>query len=173
MVQRLRRGFNRRRMLQRAMTPPPSAASAHPANSGGADLLVQIAAGLAEGRDLRRLLDRLLEPMVALAGAQAGAVRLLSDSGDQLQLVSGVGLPAAVHAAKHGRPALRRLRRRRRRPAAWSGRPTCARAPRAAATRYFGQRLPAPAGRAAAAPRPRAGRLQPVLRRRRRARRRR
>jgi two-component system nitrate/nitrite sensor histidine kinase NarX len=63
----------------------------------GGELLAQIAAGLAEGRDLRTLLDRFLEPVVALAGAQAGAVRLLSESGERLQLVGDVGLPADVH----------------------------------------------------------------------------
>lgn len=90
-------GFNRQRMLTRAMTTTPFSARPDPATAGGADLLVQIATGLAEGRDLRGLLDRLLEPMVALAGAQAGAVRLLSDSGERLQLVSDVGLPGTVH----------------------------------------------------------------------------
>lgn len=65
--------------------PPPA----------GSELLVQIAAGLAGGEDLRALLDRFLAPIVALAGAQAGAVRLLSDQG--LQIVSDIGLPRAVH----------------------------------------------------------------------------
>lgn len=68
-----------------------------PPTGSGADLLVQIATGLADGHDLRGLLDRLLEPMVALAGARAGAVRLLSESGERLQLVSDVGLPRTVH----------------------------------------------------------------------------
>jgi two-component system nitrate/nitrite sensor histidine kinase NarX len=72
-------------------------ASPLPPSAGGADLFVQLAAGLAEGHDLRGLLERLLEPVVALAGAQAGAVRLLSDTGERLQLVSDVGLPLAVH----------------------------------------------------------------------------
>ena len=79
------------------MTLPRPAAAPETAKPAGADLLVQIAAGLAEGRDLRGLLDRLLEPVVMLAGAQAGAVRLLSESGERLQLVSDVGLPSAVH----------------------------------------------------------------------------
>lgn len=79
----------------RVEAPPDNAAAA--LGAGGADLLVQLAAGLAEGRDLRGLLDRLLEPVVALAGARAGAVRLLSDSGERLQLVSDVGLPGTVH----------------------------------------------------------------------------
>ena len=48
-------------------------------------------------RPARGLLDRLLEPVVALAGAHSGAVRLLSESGERLQLVSDIGLPNAVH----------------------------------------------------------------------------
>lgn len=63
----------------------------------GDDLLAQITAGLAEGRDLRDLLARFLEPVVTLAGAQAGAVRLVSEDGERLQLVGEVGLPLAVH----------------------------------------------------------------------------
>ena len=97
MVNTLAEGFNRQRMLMPAMKPTPSSARPAAAAAGGTDLLVQIATGLAEGRDLRGLLDRLLEPMVALAGAQAGAVRLLSDSGERLQLVSDIGLPGSVH----------------------------------------------------------------------------
>ncbi|MEO8081538.1 MAG: GAF domain-containing protein [Caldimonas sp.] len=76
------------------LTSIPSTAGTPP---GGAELLAQITAGLSEGKDLRALLDRFLEPIVALAGAKAGAVRLLSDSGERLQLVSDVGLPSAVH----------------------------------------------------------------------------
>ncbi len=68
-----------------------------PPDTGGADLFVQLAKGLSEGHDLRGLLDRLLEPVVALSGARAGAVRLLDDSDERLQLVSDVGLPGGVH----------------------------------------------------------------------------
>ncbi|MCW5665914.1 MAG: GAF domain-containing protein [Piscinibacter sp.] len=89
--------FNAGWMNARVMVTPRPDTGAAPPVGGGADLFVQLAAGLAEGRDLRGLLDRLLEPMVALAGAQAGAVRLLSDSGERLQLVSEVGLPGTVH----------------------------------------------------------------------------
>jgi two-component system nitrate/nitrite sensor histidine kinase NarX len=56
-------------------------------------LLAEIATDLATGGDLHRLLARFLGPIVRLAGAQAGAVRVLSDHGDQLQLVSALGLP--------------------------------------------------------------------------------
>jgi len=89
--------FNRSRMDTDVLASSRPVAGNAPLTLGGADLFVQIAAGLAEGRDLRGLLDRLLEPVVALAGAQAGAVRLLSESGERLQLVSDVGLPSAVH----------------------------------------------------------------------------
>jgi two-component system nitrate/nitrite sensor histidine kinase NarX len=89
--------LNRNRMDAQAMalTRPETVAAAP--NAGGADLFLQLAAGLAEGRDLRGLLDRLLEPVVALSGARAGAVRLLSETGERLQLVSDVGLPTTVH----------------------------------------------------------------------------
>ncbi|WP_298834288.1 GAF domain-containing protein [uncultured Piscinibacter sp.] len=79
------------------MSAVPTSLEATPIRSPqpGSELLAEIAAGLAGGEDLRALLDRLLSPIVALAGAQAGAVRLLSDSG--MQLVSDIGLPRAVH----------------------------------------------------------------------------
>ncbi len=73
-----------------------STATAELARPAGTELLVQITAGLSEGQDLRALLERFLDPIVTLAGAQAGAVRLLSDSGERLQMVSAVGLPDAV-----------------------------------------------------------------------------
>lgn len=73
-----------------------STAAAAAPDAGGVDLFVQLATGLAQGHDLRGLLERLLEPVMALAGARAGAVRLFSESGERLQLVSEVGLPASV-----------------------------------------------------------------------------
>ncbi len=89
--------LNRYRMDAQAMAMTRPDAPAAAPQAGGADLFLQLAAGLAEGRDLRGLLDRLLEPVVALAGARAGAVRLLSETGERLQLVSDVGLPSTVH----------------------------------------------------------------------------
>lgn len=59
-------------------------------------LLVEIAAGLAAVGDVGPLVERFLEPIVRLAGAQAGAVRVLSAAGDELQLVSELGLPAGL-----------------------------------------------------------------------------
>lgn len=61
-----------------------------------AGLLAEITAGLNASNDLSALLERFLEPIVRLAGAQAGAVRMLSDSGEQLLLVSSLGLADGV-----------------------------------------------------------------------------
>jgi two-component system, NarL family, nitrate/nitrite sensor histidine kinase NarX len=62
----------------------------------GAGLLAEITADLASGHDLADLLRRFLEPVVQLAGAQAGAVRALSDDGLALRLIGQVGLPERV-----------------------------------------------------------------------------
>jgi two-component system nitrate/nitrite sensor histidine kinase NarX len=59
----------------------------------GAGLLGDLASDLAADHDLPDLLKRFLEPLLRMAGADAGAVRAISDDGDQLQLVSSVGLP--------------------------------------------------------------------------------
>jgi two-component system nitrate/nitrite sensor histidine kinase NarX len=63
-------------------------------------ILARIAADLASGDDLRGLLHRFLDPIVRLAHAQAGAVRVLSPHGDRLELVSAIGLPPAIHEAE-------------------------------------------------------------------------
>jgi two-component system nitrate/nitrite sensor histidine kinase NarX len=73
--------------------PSVTQVPALPAQTG---LLAEIAAGLADGSDLGQLVERFLDPIVRLAGAQAGAVRLLSGAEDQLQLVSALGLPAGL-----------------------------------------------------------------------------
>lgn len=62
--------------------------------------LAQVTADLAAGGNVRELLQRFLEPIVHLAHAQAGAVRVLSPQGNRLELVGAVGLPEAVHAAE-------------------------------------------------------------------------
>lgn len=49
----------------------------------------------ADGR-LEALLERFLVSIIALAGAQAGAVRVLTDDGESMRLVGQVGLPPAV-----------------------------------------------------------------------------
>lgn len=77
-----------------ALKPPPASGRPPAPDDGG--LLADIAAGLGTEADLGALLERFLDPIVRLAGAQAGAVRLLSEAGDQLELVSSLGLPAGV-----------------------------------------------------------------------------
>ncbi len=42
-------------------------------------MLAEIMAGLAAGSEIGALLEQCLDPIVRLAGAQAGAVRVLSD----------------------------------------------------------------------------------------------
>lgn len=72
-----------------ALTEP---APGHP----GQSLLAEIVAGLRSGSDLGVLLDRLLGPVVRLTGARAGTVRVLSDDGASLHLVSGLGPAVAA-----------------------------------------------------------------------------
>ncbi len=81
----------------RATTHAPSPGGATPA---GAGLLTELAADLAAGGDLRLLLDRFLDPIVRLSGAQAGVVRVLSDDDERLRIVSDVGLPGSVCGAE-------------------------------------------------------------------------
>ncbi len=63
-------------------------------------ILAQITADLAVGSDLSELLQRFLDPIVTLAKAQAGAVRVLSPQGDRLELVGSTGLPDSVREAE-------------------------------------------------------------------------
>lgn len=76
------------------MSSPAIVSSAAPA------ILGEITASLAAGQQLRDLLGRFLEPIVRLAGAESGAVRMLSADGEHLELVSTIGLPAAVVEAE-------------------------------------------------------------------------
>lgn len=80
--------------------PRPAAAAAGAAGPGGVGLLGEITADLASGADLRELLKRFLDPIVRLAGARAGAVRVLSDADERLRIVSDVGLPGPVCGAE-------------------------------------------------------------------------
>ncbi|HSQ71534.1 MAG TPA: ATP-binding protein [Rubrivivax sp.] len=59
-------------------------------------ILADIAAGLSTGRDLPELLRQFLAPVMRLAGAQGGAVRVLSASGERLDLVSAIGLSSEM-----------------------------------------------------------------------------
>lgn len=72
----------------------PAAQASHPA------LLAEITANLAAGEDLRALLDRFLAPLVRLAHARAGSVRMLSADGERFELVSTLGLPAPLDATE-------------------------------------------------------------------------
>lgn len=74
--------------------PAPSALSPAPA------LLADITAELAAGEDLRALLERFLPPLVQIAQARAGAVRMLSADGGRFELVSTLGLPASLRDAE-------------------------------------------------------------------------
>jgi len=67
-----------------------------PSPTLAAGILAEITAGVAAGRDLPDLLQRFLEPIVRMAGARGGAVRVLSDAGGQLDLVSQIGLSAEM-----------------------------------------------------------------------------
>ena len=55
-----------------------------------------LASELAAGSHLESLLERFLFSIVALAGAQAGAVRVLTDDGQHMRLLAQQGLPPAV-----------------------------------------------------------------------------
>lgn len=68
---------------------PPASIAARAAEGG---ILAEITAGLASGGDLGELLQRFLDPVVRLAGARAGAVRVLSVGGQALELVGELGL---------------------------------------------------------------------------------
>jgi two-component system nitrate/nitrite sensor histidine kinase NarX len=56
-------------------------------------ILAEITAGVSSGRDLPELLGRFLAPVMRLAGAQGGAVRLLDEADNRLHLISEIALP--------------------------------------------------------------------------------
>lgn len=66
-----------------------------PAADGTAAAL-SLAPELFSGGELEPLLERFLVSLMELAGAQAGAVRILSDDGQTMRLVAQHGLPAQV-----------------------------------------------------------------------------
>ncbi len=78
------------------ITPRHDPAAAAPQPSGTA-LLAEITAGVASGDDLHAVLQHFLEPLVRLAGARAGAVRVLAEGDAEcLRLVGQVGLPRGL-----------------------------------------------------------------------------
>lgn len=84
--------------MTRTTDAPLSMPDAEPSPSNG--LVAQLALGLASGGDLDALLHGLLEPVMKIAGAQAGAVRLLTADQGRLQMVSQIGLPEAIAIAE-------------------------------------------------------------------------
>jgi two-component system nitrate/nitrite sensor histidine kinase NarX len=64
------------------------------------DIFAGITAGLTHGKQLETLLKQFLTPIVQLACAQAGLVRMLSDDGVHMRLVGEVGLPEDVRLAE-------------------------------------------------------------------------
>lgn len=74
--------------------------AASPENSGqrlqALRVLSEVATSLAADSDIEALLRRFLGTMIRLAGAAAGAVRILTSDGMHLRLVGAMGLPADV-----------------------------------------------------------------------------
>ena len=70
-----------------------SATLIHPASVGSVNLASLLSIDSAQPEDLEALLARFLTSIVALAGAQAGAVRVLTDDGKFMRLVAQQGLP--------------------------------------------------------------------------------
>ena len=70
-------------------------AALHPAHDPGA-VATALAKDLPLATDLEPLLESFLVAIVALGGAQAGAVRVLTDDGLSMRLVAQQGLPADV-----------------------------------------------------------------------------
>ena len=63
-------------------------------------IVSNLASELAAVSNLEPLLERFLVSIVALAGAQAGAVRVLTDDGQYMRLVGQLGLPPEVQATE-------------------------------------------------------------------------
>lgn len=64
-----------------------------------ATFLADLTAGLSAGRDPQSLLKRFLAPLVRLAGAQGGSVRVLAEGDDRLHLVGSLGPSASLCGA--------------------------------------------------------------------------
>src|SRR5574337_1442104 len=78
-----------------ASTPRRPPHRAAPASSAATRILAEITAGLSAETDVAALLRRFLEPVVQLAHARGGAVRMLCDD-ERLRLVSRVGRTAQL-----------------------------------------------------------------------------
>lgn len=84
--------------MRTAVNPSDTLAGAETLPVAG--LFAEITAGLANGNKLETLLGQFLVPVIRLAGAQAGAVRTLSDDDQSMQLVGDAGLPPGVLLAE-------------------------------------------------------------------------
>lgn len=84
-------------MPQAEHTPDVKFYSAHP---DAGQFMTQFTSELAAGGELEPLLERFLISIVALAGAQAGAVRILTADGQFMRLVAQQGLPSYVLSAE-------------------------------------------------------------------------
>jgi len=80
--------------MSAALSTNPITPSSGAAASAG--LLAQITAELATGSDLHDLLGHFLRPIIDLAGARAGAVRVLDPTGQRMLMIADAGLPRGV-----------------------------------------------------------------------------
>ncbi len=83
-----------------AMTPEQPTDRTAGGPLAATDILAEITAGLSAETDVAAVLRRFLEPIVRLAQARGGAVRMLCDD-DRLRLVSQIGLTAALRCTDH------------------------------------------------------------------------
>ena len=60
------------------------------------NVLSEITTSLSSDSDIEELLERFLSTMIRLAGANAGAVRILTSDGTHLRMVGSIGLPEEV-----------------------------------------------------------------------------
>lgn len=86
-------------LLLQTVSSPSAAAAADPA------ILADITAGVAAGEQIRELLDRFLEPVIRLAQARGGAVRMLSLDGERFELVGSIGLSPHVRQIEASVPS--------------------------------------------------------------------
>lgn len=84
--------------IQSARPPGPASAGSEPQTL--AYFLGQMTAGLSQGQDIAHLLGQFLPPLIRMAGAQAGLVRLLSEDGLHFGLVADLGLPPGWRACE-------------------------------------------------------------------------
>lgn len=75
---------------------PASPSTVHTPFADSANLLHALSTDTGKPEDLEALLARFLSAIIALAGAQAGAVRVLTDDGKSMRLVAQQGLPDKV-----------------------------------------------------------------------------